>query len=234
MKSLHFCGLRFFLLQKFIGIDKDSAMLCVLSHSQELRDFCGFVKITDDSKITRFKQNFCDHLADFFNQLVDITEPICRELNEKKADYLIFDTAGFEIPVAENNPKFFNSKLKQAKDIHKSNPDFNPYSRVYSLLPDTADKCDRAKQQFINGHYCYAVKAAVVTNGLGIVRHIQLFDDELKKPGGKSRICTCETLCTDSPYGRCVYTYPDKDFRLYPGILRGTEHWDNLYQLCGH
>jgi len=25
------------------------------------------------------------------------------------------------------------------------------------------------------------------------------------------------------------YTYPAKDFRLYPGIPRGTEHWDNLY-----
>lgn len=61
--------LSFFLLQKFIGIDKDSAMLCVLSHSQELRDFCGFVKIPDASKITRFKQDFCDHLADFFTTL---------------------------------------------------------------------------------------------------------------------------------------------------------------------
>jgi len=27
-----------------------------------------------------------------------------------------------------------------------------------------------------------------------------------------------------------VYTYPTKDFRLYPGIPRGTEHWDNLYR----
>lgn len=231
-------------------------------------------------------------------------------------------------------------------------------------MPDTAEKCDRAKHQYINGHYCYAVKSAVVTNGLGIVRHIQLFDDEFKKahpevveaksdnpdvdkeiadstalkpvlsdffkvhpelsyktfigdssfdsfdiysalrhdfhfdracvpinprnskqeqtyensapqkplpvnfdkngiplcpldntpfislgkskgahrstrfkfvcpkskPGGKSRICTCNTPCTDSSYGRCVYTYPDKDFRIYPGILRGTEHWDNLYR----
>ncbi|MCL2221652.1 MAG: transposase [Oscillospiraceae bacterium] len=45
-----------------------------------------------------------------------------------------------------------------------------------------------------------------------------------------SRINTCETPCTDSSYGRCIHTYPDKDFRLYPGIPRGTEHWDNLYR----
>lgn len=48
--------------------------------------------------------------------------------------------------------------------------------------------------------------------------------------GSSKRICTCETPCTSSPYGRCVYTYPDKNFRLYPGIPRGTEHWDNLYR----
>ena len=93
--------IRFFLLQKFIGIDKDSAMLSALSFGQEMRDFCGFTKLPDAAKITRFKQEFCDHLENFFNRLVDITEPICRELDEKKADYLIFDTKGLEIPVAE-------------------------------------------------------------------------------------------------------------------------------------
>lgn len=33
--------IRFFLLQKFIGIDKDSAMLLTLSVCQEMRDFWG-------------------------------------------------------------------------------------------------------------------------------------------------------------------------------------------------
>ena len=47
---------------------------------------------------------------------------------------------------------------------------------------------------------------------------------------GSKRVCSCEAPCTDSAYGRCVYTYPDKNLRLYPGIPRGTEHWDNLYR----
>ena len=51
-----------------------------------------------------------------------------------------------------------------------------------------------------------------------------------KVPKSSKRVCTCETPCTDSSYGRCVYTYPAKDFRLYPGIPRGTDHWDNLYR----
>ena len=37
-------------------------------------------------------------------------------------------------------------------------------------------------------------------------------------PKGTSRTCICENLCTDSKYGKCVYTYPDKDFRVCPGI----------------
>ena len=64
--------------------------------------------------------------------------------------------------------------------MHKSQPNCNPYAGVYSFLPDTANKCINAKQQYINGHFCYAVKAAIVTNGLGIPRHIQIFDDDFK------------------------------------------------------
>lgn len=112
--------IRFFLLQKFIGIDTDSALLCVLSFSKELRDFCGFVKIPDAAKIIRFKLDSCDYLADFFHHLVYIRSPIYRELSMKKSNYSIFDTSDFALPVAENNPKFFNSKRKQTKAMHKS------------------------------------------------------------------------------------------------------------------
>ena len=54
----------------------------------------------------------------------------------------------------------------------------------------------------------------------------------MSKPitGTSSRLCRCLTPCTDSLYGRCVYTNPNKDFRLCPGIPRGTEHWNNLYR----
>ena len=52
----------------------------------------------------------------------------------------------------------------------------------------------------------------------------------VRPKGSSTRVCICENPCTSSSYGRCVYTYPDKDFRLYPGIPRGTEHWDNLYR----
>ncbi len=219
-------------------------------------------------------------------------------------------------------------------------------------LPDEAEASPSAKQQYINGHFCYAFKAGIVTNGLGIIRDISFFDDDFKaahpevispktddpekdkeigdnaalkpilsdffkvhknlhystflgdsafdsydtyavlknefhfsraciplnsrntgsahgnfnefgnpvcpktgeqficlgnsggknrsrrlkwvcprsEPSGSSRCCTCDTPCTASSYGRCVYTYPEKNFRQCPGIARNTEHWDNLYR----
>lgn len=344
--------IRALVIQKLFGFVFDTQLILVLKCCKEIRDFCKFTKVPDGSYFTRFKHDFCSFIADMFNRLVDITEPICREIDAKKSDYLIFDTTGIEPNVTENNPKFFNTKLKAAKKLAKSNPNYNPYISVYGLLPDTAAVNSNIKQQYINGHYCYAYKAGVLTNGLGIVRHIAFFDDSFKslhpevvskktnnpdldkeisdsnalkpvlsdffskhcnfsystflgdsafdsydnynmlkndfrftraciplnirnskssnaqfddfgtpvcpidktpfiflgKSGGKnrslrfkwvchksksngsSRICTCETPCTDSLYGKCAYTYPDKDFRLCPGIPRNTEHWDNLYK----
>ncbi len=344
--------IRALILQKLLSIPTDSLLLDVLNCSRELTEFCGFDKVPDASQLTRFKSRFANELSSMFENLVEITEPICREINSKKADYLIYDTTGIELPVHENNPKYINSILKETKKLVKHNPDLNPYAAAYKLMPSSAKSNPNARQQYINGHFCYAAKIGILTNGLGIPRHISLFDDDFKqrhkdfidmksdnpdndkeigdstslkpilsdfkaahpdmhfgtflgdssfdsydnytmlhkkfgfdrvcipmnprnsksqnaefasdgtpicpvdrtpftylgKTGGvhrserfkwvchkseqrgSSRVCTCELPCTSSSYGKCVYTYPDKDFRLYPGIARGTEHWDNLYR----
>jgi hypothetical protein len=47
-------------------------------------------------------------------------------------------------------------------------------------MPAQAAACSDAKQQYINGHFCYADKFAILTNGLGIVRHIAFLDDDFK------------------------------------------------------
>ena len=74
-----------------------------------------------------------------FEHLVDLTEPICREIDAKKADYFIYDTTGIELPVAENNPKFFNTKLREAKKLSKSNSNLDPYT----ILNPNVDKYAR-------------------------------------------------------------------------------------------
>ena len=344
--------IRALILQKLLGLSQDALLLRILALSKELRDFCGFRKLPDASVFTRFRERFGEELSKMFVRLVELTEPICREIDAKKADYLIYDTTGIELPVSENNPKFFNTKLKEAKTFAKSHPGYDPYKAVYKLLPSASATNPDARQQYINGHFCYAAKVGVVTNGLGICRHIAFFDESFRKqhpevdpktsddpdqdkelgdstslkpvlsdffsahpafsygtfigdsafdsyanysilkqdfgfhraciplnprnsntqnaafdasgtpvcpvdgkpftylgksggkhrslrfkwvchksiPSGSGRVCTCEHPCTVSSYGKCVYTYPDKDFRFYPGIPRNTDHWDNLYR----
>lgn len=346
--------IRALLLQKILGIPTDKLLLDILKCSAELTDFCGFDKIPDSSYLTCFKERFADNLAQMFENLVELTEPVCREIDLKKSDYLIYDTTGIALPVAENNPKYMNRVLKETKKLVKGNPGYNPYSAAYDLMPSVSETNPEARHQYINGHFCYAAKVGILTNALGIPRHIAFFDEHFRKQhpeivsqktnnpdsdkeigdsnslrpvlsdfrhlhpsfryrtflddsafdsydnlsmlhnefafervcipmnvrnsknlnaefdgngtpicpldrspftflgesGGKnrskrfkwvcpksvsvkgssSRICTSKTPCTSSSYGRCVYTYPDKDFRLYPGIPRGTEHWDNLYR----
>ena len=177
--------IRALILQRLLGMKQNTQLLTLLKFSKELRDFCGFEKLPDEPQITRFKQQFCNHIEMMFHSLVEITEPICKEINEKKSQYLIYDTTGIEPNVKENNPKFFNTKLETAKKIIKSNSksdkDLSPYKLVYSLFPDEAEKAPMARQQYINGHFCYAYKAGIVTNGLGIVRHIAFFDDDFRK-----------------------------------------------------
>ena len=344
--------IRFLILQKLLKIPQTKVMLNVLSFSKQLQDFCSFNIIPDESQISRFKSEFCDLIVEMFENLVEITVPIRNEIDSKKAEYLIFDTTGIEPYVKENNPKFYNTKLTCAKNIKRSNPNYNPYIGVYNLFPDEAEKAKLAKHQYINGHFCYAYKAAVITDGLGIIQHISFFDEDFRnkhpeiiskksgdpekdkevgdsialkpvlsdffkahpdfhystflgdsafdsydiytllkndfhfsrvcvplnprnsksssntfneygnpicpvtkvqftclgKSGGKNRslrykwvcpeskayknrrICTCKNPCTNSTYGKCTYTYPEKNFRECPGIPRNTEHWNNLYK----
>ena len=48
---------------------------------------------------------------------------------------------------------------------------------AYGLMPSQTATCPDAKQMYINGHFCYADKFAILTNGLGIVRHISFIND---------------------------------------------------------
>ena len=343
----------FCVLQSFTGVN-DKTLLFFVKICAELRQFCGFDSIPDSDKFTLFRQNFVEYIAMVFEKFVAATEPICRKLDPKKSGYLIYDPTGVEAYVKENNPKFLNSKINQAKKAATKNPEINAHALAYSTMPDTAEANPFVKQQYINGHFCYAHKEGIISNGLGIVRHISFFDEQFKRkhpevvsqktdnpdldkeigdstslkpvlsdffethphfrdtyhtflgdssfdkydtykilrddfhfqrmciplnprnsmsahthfddngtplcpidktpftfqgvcrgknrserfkfcchksvPVAKSKSCSCENPCTDKPYGRCVYTYPDKNLRLYPGIPRGTDHWDILYR----
>ncbi len=172
--------LRALFLQRIFHYVEDSQLLNTLRFSQEMRDYCGFEKVPDAAKLTRFKQDFCEYIRDVFERLVDMTEPICAEMDKVLADMLVYDTTGIESYVAENNPKFMGKMAAQSRSIAKLDPSFDPSGGAAALLPKAAASNPAVKQQYINGHFCYAQKAAVVANGLGIVRHLELFDDDFK------------------------------------------------------
>ena len=363
------------IIQKIFSIPTDSLLLTFLNYSKDLREFCGFSKVPDASKITRFKQEFTNDLQMFFDSLVDLTEPILQEIDTEKASMSVFDTTGLEAFVTENNPKYANQKIRQLKVWAKAKglDSYDPYKAAYGSMPTHASANNEIKQQYLNGHFCYAYKAGVLTNGLGIIRAIEFYDkdyfvshpeierykktdapDEDKSvgdarlllpllkdffrkhplinpktflgdaafdsieiykallsgdtfghlPDGSARIfdksyiplkagskltnldytinedgipccphdpslpmrsegntshlrcglktfkfvcpkmswdkcedgkyrrvCHCDNPCTKSKCGRMVYIYPEKNLRLYPGVLRGTEEWESIYKI---
>ena len=75
------------IIQRIFSIPTDQLLLTFLHYSKPLREFCGFTKVPDASKITRFKQDFLDDLQPVFDNLVDLTEPICQALDSAKAEF---------------------------------------------------------------------------------------------------------------------------------------------------
>lgn len=124
------------IIQRIFSIPTDQLLLTFLAYSKPLREFCGFDKIPDASKITRFKQDFLEDLQTVFDNLVDITEPICQAIDSAKADMTIFDSSGIEAFVTENNPKYANRIIKQLKAYAKTmnfDKHYDPYKAANKL-----------------------------------------------------------------------------------------------------
>lgn len=185
-----------FILQKIFSIPTDSLLLLFLNLCKELRDFCGFSKVPDASLMSRFKHHFEPYIELMFQRMVDYTEPICQLIDSSLAQMLTFDTSGIELYVTENNPKTLNALIKKLKAFYKDKPDVDPYKMAYGLMPSQAAAYPDAKQMYINGHFCYADKFAILTNGLGIVRHISFIDDEAFKSAHPDLVIEKKT---DSP-----------------------------------
>lgn len=173
--------LKALLIQRIFSIPTDTLLIIFLKYSQELRDFCGFDIVPDASKLTRFKQDFLLDLQSMFDHMVDLTEPICQRLDPNLASMTIFDTSGIEAWVTENNPKYANRIIKQLKTFKKANhlnDSYDPYKAAYGSMPTHAASNQAIQQMYINGHFCYAYKFGIVTNGLGIVRDITFYNKD--------------------------------------------------------
>lgn len=183
-KPLLYPMLKALLLQLIFSIPTVSLLIVFLKYSQELRDFCGFDIVPDASKFTRFKQDFLSDLQSMFDNLVDPTEPICQRIDKEKAAMLLFDTFGLEAYVTENNPKYANRIIKQLKFFKEANSldnSFDPYKAAYGSMPPNSAANPAIQQMYINGHFCYAFKFGIITNGLGIVRDISFYNQDFLK-----------------------------------------------------
>ena len=159
-----------------------SASLTFLAYSKPLREFCGFTKVPDASKNHTFQTGLLDDLQFVFDKLVDVTEPICQAIDSAKANMTIFDSSGIEAFVTENNPKYANRIIKQLKahaKAHGFDKSYDPYKAAYGSMPSHASANPEIKQLYINGHFCYVFKFGIVTNGLGIIRHISFITKNL-------------------------------------------------------
>ncbi len=97
-----------------------SKFILKLSNKFKLHNFCGFDVAPDASKFTRFKQDFIVDLQSMFDQLIDLTEPICQAIDSSLADMTLSDTSDTEAWVPENNPKYANRIIKQLKAFKKA------------------------------------------------------------------------------------------------------------------
>ena len=85
-----------------------------------------------------------------FNHLVDLTEPIWRQIDRQNVYMLFFGISGGEALVTENNSKYTNRIIKQLKTFKKANgmnDSYDPYIVTYipclpTLPPKPRQACD--------------------------------------------------------------------------------------------
>ena len=141
------------ILKSMLSIADTSLFINILNLSSELRDICGFTTVPNASQFSRFKIKFKKDLKNFFDYLVEVTEPICDQINSYLNDILIVDTTGIEAYVNENNPKKFDTLFRQCKSLSKNNPTFNAHSFACSKMPKVSYANPDIKLSYMNGHY---------------------------------------------------------------------------------
>ena len=229
------------LLQKIIGIPTDKLLIFILKSSRELRDYCGFEKVPDSSKLTRFKQDFMPWIEQLFTSLVDITEPLCRKINKELAVEKKSDSP-------DEDKSIGDSKLLKPvlSDYLKAHPGFSYDTFMgdsafdsYDTYPFLLDDCNFKKALIpLNKRNssslpepCFdengrplcpfdnslPMKYAGITRGKNRSVRYKWTCPKTKFVHGKI-VCSCENPCSPSKSGRAFYTHSGRRLRLYPEI----------------
>jgi len=171
-----------FIIKNILSINSTQLFITFLSFSKELREFCGFSKVPNKSQFSRFKTTYYNEINTFFHSLVDISEDLASITNPLLNSILITDTTGFESYVRENNPKFYQSILKNSKAYFKtlsadSKKNFNLEKFAGSKMPKFSSSNHDAKLTYLNGHFGYYIKTILSTNAFGLIRDINFYDN---------------------------------------------------------
>ena len=220
----------FFIYKNFRSISKDSSLLAILKDSPDLRLSLGFTTIPNPSQVSRFKINFLDQIHLTLDGLVSLVNEELSVILPDLVNILIADTTGFEGYVTENNPKFFETLLRQAKAYKasgKTSENFIPVKYAQSKMPKEASSNNDFTLTYLNGHFGYYQKTMIITNGIGVIQDIQ-FSDEIqefcdnKMPqdvkdeyDSKALIPSLELFFSKQPYNHFNYFLGDSGFDGY-------------------
>jgi hypothetical protein len=220
----------FFIYKNLRSISKDSSLLDILKDSPDLRLSLGFTSIPDPSQVSRFKVNFLDQVHLTFDNLVSLVNKELSIILPDLSDILIADTTGFEGYVTENNPKYFETLLHQAKAYKisgKTSENFDPVKFAQSKMSKKANSNNDFTLSYLNGHFGYYQKAMIITNGIGVLQDIQ-FPDKIqefcdnKMPAevkdeydSKTLIPSLELFFSKHPYKHFSYFLADSGFDGY-------------------
>uniref|UniRef100_A0A7C5V2K9 Transposase n=1 Tax=Caldicellulosiruptor owensensis TaxID=55205 RepID=A0A7C5V2K9_9FIRM len=205
-----------FFVQKLLKLNTLTQLRAVLLNSYELRSFCNLNgNVPSISTFSRFRKIFNSEIHKLFQNISIHAHNISLQQSPELASILIFDTTGIVPKVRENNPKFIQSLLKNTS---KANPELSSdkiYSIVYSSLPKTANANSNIRLMFVNGHFCWALKFAVITNALGIpLALLPLFnsDSTSSDPIEHKSICDSKALI---PSLKTLFSYIPKNFSTF-------------------
>ncbi|ADQ05988.1 conserved hypothetical protein [Caldicellulosiruptor hydrothermalis 108] len=158
-----------FLVQKLLKLNTLTQLRAVLLNSFELRSFCNLHgNVPSISTLSRFRKIFASEIHKLFQNISIHAHNISIQQCPQDSSILIFDTTGIVPKVRENNPKFIHLLLKNTSKANPELPSEKVYSLVYSSLPKTANANSNIRLMFVNGHFCWALKFAVITNAIGI------------------------------------------------------------------
>lgn len=124
-------------------------------------------------------------------------------------DKILLDAAHDAMPIY----KYFDTfSVNTFIDLNKRNTGNIIYTDTITLSPDGIPICKKGLQ--------------MKDCGLDNSRRRRKF----RCPSVKNNVCICDTPCSDSSYGRCVYIYTKDNLRLFPSVPRNSEDWNTIYK----